>query len=92
MSNDLTKDIKKVDTAAVIDASSFLIGKIVWTEATAADQLTILDASGGKILFKGKCGLTNETVIFDFNGYSSKMEVTVIGGGLLLIHPYLPAR
>lgn len=90
MANDLTKSIKYVDTAATIYATSCPLGKIVWTNMGDNKVLQIDDADGLEMLFYAKSALANDQVEFDFNGMVRSLKVTTIGGGVVIIHPYLP--
>ncbi len=88
MPNDLTKNIKYVDTAEAIYATTKLLGRIVWSNMTAAHTLVLSNAAGD-VLYSVTAGINNDHFEFDFDGYSDTLTVTTIGGGLLLIYPYL---
>lgn len=90
MSNDLTKSIKYVDTAAVVYADSVPLGVVVWTNQTATGDDLILSDADGVILLKVKASCAADYIEFDFNGAPHTLTVTTIDTGVLLIHPYLP--
>jgi len=91
MANDLTYPIKYIDSSATIHATPTLLGRIVWTNHTAAgDDLIITDADGAEILFKAKASCASDYIEFDFNGMSRSFKVDTIDTGVLLLFPYLP--
>ena len=75
--NDLTVDIKYVDTAAAIFAASRLLGKIVWSNMSDGHTLVISDAAG-VVLYSVTAAADDQVIEFDFNGYSSTLTVTTI--------------
>jgi len=90
MANVLTYSIKKIDTAATIHANNVTLGKIVWSGMLNADVLQIDDADGNEMLYYAKAGLANDQFEFDFNGMVRSFKVTTIGGGTMLLYPYMP--
>ena len=55
-----------------------------------ADVLQIDDADGNEMLYYAKAGLANDQFEFDFNGMVRSFKVTTIGGGTMLLYPYMP--
>jgi hypothetical protein len=90
MPNVTTYSIKFVDTAATIFTTSIPLGKIVWSAMSDANILQIDDAGGNEMLYYAKASLNNDYFEFDFNGMVRSLKVTTIGGGKLLIYPYMP--
>lgn len=90
MSNVLTYSIKKIDTAATIFATPQILGRLVWQAMSDTHVLLIEDADGLETLYMAKAGLANDYFEFDFGGISRSLKVTTIGGGTLLLYPYLP--
>jgi hypothetical protein len=90
MSNVTTYSIKKIDTAATIFSAKTILGKLVWSGMSDTNVLQIDDADGNEMLYYAKAGLANDYFEFDFNGMSRSLKVTTIGGGTLLLYPYLP--
>lgn len=90
MSNDLTKSIKYIDTAAAIFTDEVPLGKIVWSNTNAAGDILLLKDANAVILFSVKAASANDYIEFDFNGAPHSLTVTTIGSGLLMVHPYLP--
>ncbi len=86
--NVLTKDIKYVDTAEAIYATTKLLGRIVWSNMSDTNTLVLKNAAGDT-LYSVTAGLNNDYFEFDFDGYSDTLTVDTIDGGLLLIYPYL---
>ena len=89
MANDVTGDIKYIDTAADVFTTAQPLGKIVWSGMSNTNELIIKTATGGMVIYRAKAALDNDYFEFDFNGRSSKMRVDTIGGGLLLIYPFM---
>lgn len=88
MSNDITNSIKYITDAAAIFATPVPLGKIVWTNQTAAgDDLLIKDANG-VVLFEVKASIQYDYIEFDFEGASHSLTVTTIDTGVLIIHPF----
>jgi hypothetical protein len=90
MSNVLTYSIKYIDTAATIFATSTILGRLVWSGMSAGHTLVIDDADGNEPLYRATAVANNDYFEFDFNGASRSLKVTTIGGGKLLLYPYLP--
>ncbi len=90
MANVLTYSIKKVDTAATIFSTAAPLGQIHWTGMSDTNVLQIDDADGNEMLFYAKASGANDAFWFDFQGMSRSLKVTTIGGGTLLIYPYMP--
>jgi hypothetical protein len=92
MGNVTTYSVKLVDTAATIFSTPVPLGRIVWCAMSDTNVLQIDDADGNEMLYYAKAGGANDHFDFDFNGLSRSLKVTTIGGGKLLIYPYMPTR
>ena len=90
MANNLTYSIKKIDTAATIFANNSTLGRLVWSGMSNGNVLQIDDADGNEMLYYAKAGLDNDYFEFSFDGMVRSLKVTTIGGGTLLLYPYMP--
>ena len=88
MANDLTNQVLQIDTAAVISSSAKAWGKIVWSGMSSGHVLQIEDENG-EIMYKATAEANNSYYEFDFKGMITGFEVATIGGGLLLVYPYM---
>ena len=90
MANNLTYSIKKIDIAATIFANNSTLGRLVWSGMSNGNVLQIDDADGNEMLYYAKASLNNDQFEFDFNGMVRSLKVTTIGGGTMLLYPYMP--
>ena len=89
MANNLTKDIKYIDTAATIYSTAAPLGKIVWSAMSDTNVLQLDTADGAEMLYYAKAAAANDYFEFDFLGITKTLKVTTIGGGKLLIYSSL---
>lgn len=84
----ITDAVVVYGTAGTLGTNPIQLGKIVWSGMTAGHVLQIEDENG-KIIYKATAEVNNSYYEFDFNGLMSGFEVATIGGGTLLVYPYM---
>ena len=90
MANNTTYSIKSITDAATVYATPVPLGQIVWSGMSDTNVLQLDDVDGLEMLYYAKASGANDHFEFDFNGMSRSLKVTTIGGGTLLIYPFMP--
>ena len=89
MSNDLTGNPLKVDTAAEITTNPTFVHRMIWTPTTAGDDILVEDNGGSDLwAYKALAGDADQAIEYDrdFNMQVNGITVTTIDNGTLYIY------